>query len=723
MVDRIEAWLRMRDVARFNRDAKSASNSVEKIGDEVEKTDKKLKLMNKETKKSKGLWDTLGISFSGAGKKLDKFSGRLQIAAALIAVLGPSLVSVAASAGAAAVGFGLLAATAGGAAVVGFLGLGLVMGQTLSGLGKIRSAQEAYTLAVAQHGKWSDEALSAQERLNAEIGINGGKSVMKLLNAWDALKKSFKAGTASARNDVIGGLVDSIGAANKIMPTFTRETNRNVKAVRDGLVPALQDLTGPEGQQGIRTLSKTFRGVFGPVVQGGVDLLLGLFRYIRQAAPWVVSAAKGFASWAKSFRDSSKDTGLVNSRVSMLVGHFLAWLGLAKALGRLLMQIFRDSNAAGGNLVTHLTAVVDKFTAWIAAGDGTSWFNDFADVSKKIGAALGVVAYVVGQLVTALIPALHSGAEGLGVVFGVFLLRLEVLTDVIEFLGPLTGPLIVAFVALKIATLAWAAATTLLGIAMRLTPLGWIVTGIALVIAAVILMWNHFEWFRVAVTAVWNAIKWAFNAAWEFLKNNWKLLPLILLGPLAPVALLIIKFWDQIKGAFAAVWGFIKDNWKKLPILLLGPLAPVAIAIIAFWDQIKGAFVSAFNGIKNAFKAIINWVLGKWNSFSIGFDSVKVAGHTIIPGFRWNTPDIPLMAQGGSIGPGGVGIVGDAGPELASNDGRNTTITPLSKVPGGAKGLDGTFKFHFEIPVMMAGREVGRASADQTSDWNARKGR
>jgi hypothetical protein len=291
----------------------------------------------------------------------------------------------------------------------------------------------------------------------------------------------------------------------------------------------------------------------------------------------------------------------------------------------------------------------------------------FIDMAK----AVGMIVVIIGKLVDAALPGLESGAGGVQVVLGLFLLRLQVLTDVIKFLGPLTGPLIIAFVGLKVATLAWAAATTLLGIALRLTPLGWIVTGIALVIAAVILMYNHFKWFRDGVNAIWSSIKWASSAVWNFIKSHWELIPGILLGPFGMIGGLIVKNFDVIK---------------------------------------------------TAFKDAINWVITKWNNFHVGMGAIKIAGHTVVPGFDLGTPDIPLLATGGVMGPGDTGIVGDAGPEVASVDrSGKTTITPLSRGRSGA-ALDGVIHVHSTIITQVDKREIGRATADQVADWKARKG-
>jgi hypothetical protein len=666
MVDRIEAWLRMRDAARFRRDADSAAEGVENIGDSADKADRKLALLNKRTKGSKSAFDELGLT-------VNNVSGRLKIAAGAALVLGPSIVAIASSAASAAAGLGLIGAAAGGAAAVGLLGLGLVTKQALGGLDKIKSAQDAYDLALAEHGKYSDEALNAQEKLNAVIGVNGGQAVYKFLQSWKELQSNFAKGTKGARSDALGGITDAMGAASRLLPAFTRETNKTAATVRKELAPALAQLSGPEVQHAIGWLSQTFRRAFGPVLRGGVDIFIGLLRYIRQAAPWVVTAAKGFEDTAHSFRQTSSDGTKVNGTVSMLIGHMLAWWGLGKAVFRVMKDIWADSNASGGRLVTSLTSIVNRFAAWIEAGNGTDFFAKWTGTLRSIGSALLPLIPVLAALASAILPALQSSAGGVGTVLGLLSLEAQALAKIIQFLGPAAGPLIVALVALKLVTLGWAAATELANIAMRMTPLGWIVTGIMLLIAAVALIIKHWGWFKQAGTDAWN--------------------------------------W--IKNAAANAWNWIKDHWTILPKIILGPFGLVASAIMKHFDAIKGAFTSVYN-----------WIVSKWNDFHIGFGGVKIKGHTVIPGFDIQTPDLPLLASGGMINPGGVAIVGDQGPEIASNDGRRTTVTPLNRGPKGAPGaMAGALKFHFEIPVVVAGREIARATADETSDWNARKGR
>lgn len=74
--------------------------------------------------------------------------------------------------------------------------------------------------------------------------------------------------------------------------------------------------------------------------------------------------------------------------------------------------------------------------------------------------------------------------------------------------------------------------------------------------------------------------------------------------------------------------------------------------------------------LKNA----LNWIIGKWNSFSI---EAKFPADFIVPflrnkGFSLNTPNIPLLAEGGIIPPSASGTLG-----ILAEAGRPERVEPL----------------------------------------------
>jgi TP901 family phage tail tape measure protein len=210
--------------------------------------------------------------------------------------------------------------------------------------------------------------------------------------------------------------------------------------------------------------------------------------------------------------------------------------------------------------------------------------------------------------------------------------------------------------------------------------------------------------------------------------------PLMLaLMALVTVAILIATHWGSIKPILMAVW-----NWMKTAAMDVAHWVSKAFTNTVDWIKnawtnlinwfrgipgtISGIFSGVWDGIKSGLKAALNFIIGLWNKlhFTIGGWHV---GPVTVPKVNIGLQPLPFLATGGTIQPGGMAVVGDAGPELASV-GRNgsTTITPLSRAKGGAS-LGSAMAFHFEIPVVIGGREIARATADQTSDWNARRGR
>jgi TP901 family phage tail tape measure protein len=213
--------------------------------------------------------------------------------------------------------------------------------------------------------------------------------------------------------------------------------------------------------------------------------------------------------------------------------------------------------------------------------------------------------------------------------------------------------------------------------------------------------------------------------------------PLMLaLMALVTIAVLIVTHWSWVKKALGATWDWIKQAavnafgaivWAArhgllgLPGLIITHFNEIVNFIRGVPGRLAKAGSGMWNWIKTAFKNALNWVIGAWDKLHFSIGGWKIFGHSL-PKVTVGLGQIPFLAGGGNIPPGGLAVVGDRGPELASVDASGARITPLSRT-GSQPSLAGAFRFHFEIPVMVGGREIARATADQTSDWNARRGR
>lgn len=675
--DTLRLLVQVRGTARAERDLSSLNQSAQDLINRLDDLDKD---------RSRGP--------RRLSDMLNTVSGRLKILLPMAVGAGPAFVSLASSLAGAAGGAALLGGAGLTAAVVGLGGLAAVTAQAVGGLDKVRTAQDAYNLAVEQHGRYSDQALTALEKLNAQVELAGGAPVRELVDNIDALKDSWKSLTGPAREDVFGTMNSGLAAGNRLLPTFAKQTNATAASVRADLMPALRDLSGPEANRNLMSLSGTFRGLASSAIGGGTDLIVALLRHVVAAGPYVVQAGRGFAEWAHSFRAASSDSGRVSENVRMLVGHTRAWWGLLTALGGLAVAVFGASNAEGRSLVLTITDGVNRLTLWVeqanASGEAQEGFAGWVALFVSVGTAVGKVAVVIADLAQSSLPGLQSGASGLHVVIELFVMRLQILAAIIEFLGPLVGPLIVAFVAWKIATTALTVATTLLRAALLMSPFGWVVLAIGLVVAGFILLYNKVGWFRAGV-----------DAAWSWIKQNWPLLLMILTGPVGIAVGLITKNWDRVKAGAGAMAGFVKDKFNGLIGFVSSVPGRMGDAASGMWDGMKGAFKSAYN-----------WVVGKWNGLNLTLELPGVLKK--LPGpdrVSIGTPDIPMLAQGGDIYQRGMAIVGDNGPEVYEAE-AGARVTPLPK--GGAAREVVRF-------VTVDGRVLAEAVFDAADDEEARK--
>jgi tape measure domain-containing protein len=99
--------------------------------------------------------------------------------------------------------------------------------------------------------------------------------------------------------------------------------------------------------------------------------------------------------------------------------------------------------------------------------------------------------------------------------------------------GILTA-LVPSFVAAAIATWAWTAA-------LLANPLTWIVVGIALLVAAIVLLVQNWDLIKEKTIEVWNAIKAKLAAVWDAIKAK------------------ATAIWNGLKAAISAAWDAIKQ--------------------------------------------------------------------------------------------------------------------------------------------------------------------
>lgn len=178
----------------------------------------------------------------------------------------------------------------------------------------------------------------------------------------------------------------------------------------------------------------------------------------------------------------------------------------------------------------------------------------------------------------------------------------------------------------------------------------------------------------------WDGIKSAFNGVWGWIS-----------GIPGRIGSALSTMWDAVKTGFGIAYMWVQGKWNELYGWVTGLPGKISSAVSGLWD-----------GFKNAFRSAINWIIDKWNGLSFTIPSIDIPGLGKIGGNTFSTPNIPRLAEGGTVipyRPGGTLVqVAEAGrDELV----RGSTVVPLSKGwenGGGATFAPGAIVIHLSNP-------------------------
>lgn len=188
----------------------------------------------------------------------------------------------------------------------------------------------------------------------------------------------------------------------------------------------------------------------------------------------------------------------------------------------------------------------------------------------------------------------------------------------------------------------------LLDAAMDANPIGAIIVSVAVLSVGLYELGEH-----------WNQVT-------GFI-NKHRVAIMLLTAPLGLIAILtagtiviFAKLARYIPAAFNAVVSFVQQLPKRISSVSSG-----------MWD-----------GIKDAFKAAINWIIQQWNglSFTVPAVNTHIPGIGKVGGFSLSTPDMPMLATGGTAVSAGWSIVGERGPEMRFLP-KGASVVPLPRTP------------------------------------------
>lgn len=162
--------------------------------------------------------------------------------------------------------------------------------------------------------------------------------------------------------------------------------------------------------------------------------------------------------------------------------------------------------------------------------------------------------------------------------------------------------------------------------------------GIIILVAAIAIgiAWLIDNWGKV-----WKFMKGIVMDVWDWIKEHWKLLLDILMGPIGFAIGFIISHFNQIKDVVMDVVNWITGHWQLLLAIITGPIGVAIFIIKSYWNDIVQWCSDAINAVTGFFSGlpgkITGFFAGIWDKIWASFKTVAVwlATNVEIPVIDW----------------------------------------------------------------------------------------
>ena len=334
---------------------------------------------------------TMMSSLGSVRLQMGFFSATLRQTATGFTILGPIIFALAGQIASliGVLGTGLTGALAVGVAgLAGFgttaLGIGLIMKPLIGDLQDAMKASNSYGDAVRKYGKGSEQAATAQDKLNKTLGDVGPKtkaafqSLGSISDRWGKL-------TSSARPMFFDAMATGITAVNRLMPTFARES---VKAFGTGSREAkkwFNLVSSPAAASGLQQIMSNFTSAVPDLSAGFRSIASMLGRISLSASKMLPSLTSGFKTWANNLEDSVGGGDKLDSNLNRLVNHMRQIGHFAQSAGRMLAAFFNAGANEGASLLGTLTNIFNRWTSWMNSASGQDSLAQFFSEANSIG--------------------------------------------------------------------------------------------------------------------------------------------------------------------------------------------------------------------------------------------------------------------------------------------------------------------------------------------------
>jgi phage-related minor tail protein len=550
-----------------------------------------------------------------------------------------------------------------GTADEAFVALGLAIEDVSKPLGKAKENVAKYEKTVKDLQAKLSLTVAKQKEFNKST-----KDATKLKVAQDIEKYSRELETAIVN---LNGAKSTVAQLTEVATLSGRSANDLKKAFVNG---------GAEAKQALKEVTSALFAMEDPVKQNA----LGVQMF---GTMWEDLGVDG----VKAIMDMTGEIDVANTALDDINNQKYDDIGSAIAgLGRIIeTDVVKP-------LGEELKPVVEDIIGTVQ--DNAPQIKSFlADVVEKIGEFVNLVVNN-GGTIASLIGGIGTGFAAWKV-------------------GALILGVVKAIKAFKLANEEATVSQIIFNGVLKTNPIVLIISLIAGLVAAFILLWNNCEGFRKFWINLWENIKIICKAVGDWLVQAWADVTAWFSQTWVDVSNFVVDSWDKITSKVASGIDYIKSifstvaNWVNTTVI-----QPITGFFSNLWNGFKNGAVNAWEGVKSVFSAVGEFFGSIFNTvkekilavFSAGgnifsgikdgiVSTFKTVVNAIIRGinkvitipfnglngvlkkisridilgvtpFSWLTwrapvPQIPLLARGGVLKKGQVGLLEGSGAE------------------------------------------------------------
>ena len=399
-------------------------------------------------------------------------------------------------------------------------------------------------------------AIVAAEDMATALHTDVSSATMQLGKALGNLSLSSK-GTVQGLTALKKSGVNFTDAENKQIATMLK--HNNVAGAQEVVIQELSKEFGGSATAAAKTLTGQIQIMQNNIKSSGVQIMGAILPIVQNVMPSIVKAAQGLASTVTAHK--SQIVGAVSAGANVVKNIF----GFVESHGTLVK----------GTIIGIISAVAAWKTAVLTA-NAVQGISNALMVASKInteGLAAGETALAAAKGSTTLATMVQSAAT-------VKATAAKIAHTVATTAG-------------TVATKAAAAGQGLYNAALNANPIGIVITLVAALVAALVILFKHNKTFHDWVINAFNKIKAAAQAVVEWFK-----------GP----------FINSFKTIFNGLKNFFVTIWNGIKIAVMAIITPFVNGIKNLFNNMKAGIASIFNGLKTFFAgvwlAIKNIILG-----------------------------------------------------------------------------------------------------------------